>query len=60
MKKIIILILLSSCSLNNTGNYWNNNVNDKIFDFDKDYSFDEYKKILKIYNFKKKYPSLNQ
>ena len=53
MKKIFILFLfLTSCSFNNTGNYWNHNLKNEILDFDKEYTLDEYKAILKKYNAK--------
>ena len=60
MKKLILFsLLLTSCSLSNTGNYWNNNLDKKILDFDKDYTFKEYEAILKKYNDKKDYPKIN-
>ena len=60
MKKfIIIFFLLASCSLQNTGNYWDNNLNKEILDFDKEYTFKEYKGILEKYNARTKYPDIN-
>jgi len=59
MKKIILLILLTSCSLNQNSTYWNANENKEILDFDKDYSFIEYKNILKKYSTQKGYPEIN-
>jgi len=59
MKKIILLILLTSCSFNNTSNYFNSNVKKELLDFDKDYSFIEFKSILEKYNARKDYPEIN-
>ena len=59
MKKIILLILLTSCSFNNTSNYWNSNMKKELLDFDKDYSFIEFKSILEKYNDRKDYPEIN-
>ncbi len=61
MKKIFLLIFLTSCSFNDTGNYWTENNKDynKNLEYNKDYSTQEYKKILKNYNKKTKYPNLN-
>ena len=59
MKKIILLILLTSCSFNNTSNYFNSNVKKELLDFDKDYSFIEFKSILEKYNDRKDYPEIN-
>ena len=59
MKKIILLILLTSCSFNNTSNYFNSNVKKELLDFDKDYSFIEFKSILEKYNARKNYPEIN-
>jgi|TARA_B100001996_G_C18480358_1_gene523525 hypothetical protein len=62
MKKLIILLLLTSCSFNNTGNFWTENLNsnDGKLDYNEDYTIEEYKKILKKYNAKAKYPTLNK
>ena len=59
MKKIILLILLTSCSFNNTSNYWNSNMKKELLDFDKDYSFLEFKKLLETYNDQSVYPDIN-
>ena len=59
MKKIILLILLTSCSFNNTSNYWNSNVKKELLDFDKDYSLIGFKNILEKYNARKGYPEIN-
>ncbi len=62
MKKLILVFfLLSSCSINSNSAYWNENSNltyDEI-KYEKDYSFDEYGKILKQYGDKKGIPELN-
>ena len=60
MKKILVLFLfLTSCSFQNTGNYWDNNLNNEILDFDKTYTFKEYKTILEKYNDRSEYPNIN-
>ena len=62
MKKLIfILFLFTSCSLNNDSAYWNENLNLNYEElkFDKDYTFDEYGKILEKYNAKNKTPNIN-
>ena len=62
MKKLILfLLLLTSCSLNSNSAYWNENSN-IIYEelkYDKDYTFDEYGKILEKYNAKNKTPNIN-
>ena len=60
MKKIYILfLLLSACSFNNTKNYWNDDLNKEILDFNKEYSINEYGEILEKYNARKGYPKIN-
>ena len=63
MKLIFLFLFLSllSCSLNNTSDYWNKNLNlDKEnLDYDKDYSIEEYEKILKGYNDRTDFPNIN-
>ena len=62
MKKLIIFIfLLNSCSLNKNSSYWNETVdsNYEELEFAKDYTFEEYGKILENYSNKKKIPKLN-
>ena len=62
MKKLIlILFLLTSCSLNNDSAYWNKNLNLNYEEltYDKDYTFDEYGMILKNYSAKNKTPKIN-
>ena len=62
MKKLILfLLLLTSCSLNSNSAYWNENSN-IIYEelkYEKDYSFDEYGKILQQYDYRKEIPKLN-
>ncbi len=63
MKLVFLFLFLSllSCSLNNTSDYWNKNLNlDKEnLDYDKDYSIEEYEKILKGYNDRTDFPNIN-
>ena len=49
MKLVFLFLFLSllSCSLNNTKDYLNKNLN---LNYEKDYSIEEYEKILKEYN----------
>ena len=58
---LFLFLLLPSCSLNNTSDYWNKNLNlDKEnLDYDKDYSIEEYEKILKGYNDRTDFPNIN-
>ena len=62
MKLVFLFLFLSllSCSLNNTSDYWNKNLNlDKEnLDYDKDYSIEEYEKILKEYNDRTDFPNI--
>ena len=53
--------MLTSCSLNTSSNYWNENLNANYeeLNYDKDYTFDEYKNILDMYNKKTEIPNLN-
>ena len=63
MKLVFLFLFLSllSCSLNNTSDYWNKNLNlDKEnLDYDKDYSIEEYEKILERYNDRTDFPNIN-
>ena len=63
MKLIFLFLFFSlvSCSLNNTGDYWNKNLNlDKEnLDYEKDYSIEEYGKILDAYNDRTNFPNIN-
>jgi hypothetical protein len=54
MKKLIFLFMLSSCSNNNQEDNLNNQIN-----FNNNYSFIEYKKLLNNYNKNSKYPNLD-
>tara|TARA_B100001123_G_C14664699_1_gene771056 strand:+ start:252 stop:440 length:189 start_codon:yes stop_codon:yes gene_type:complete len=60
-KSILLLFLLTSCSLNNDSAYWNENlnINYEELKYDKDYTFDEYGKILENYSVKNKTPKIN-
>ena len=62
MKKLIlILFLLTSCSFNNDSAYWNENLdlNYEELKYDKDYTFEEYGKILEKYSAKNITPKIN-
>ena len=60
MRKFYILfLLLTACSFDNTKNYWNDNLNKEILDFNKKYTFKEYGEILEKYNVRKGYPIIN-
>ena len=58
-KTLIIFLFLTSCSFQNTGNYWENNRNNETLDFEKNYTFNEYKAILEKYNDRKGFPDIN-
>ena len=63
MKLVFSFLFLSllSCSLDNTRDNLNKNLNlDKEnLDYDKDYSIEEYEKILKGYNDRTDFPNIN-
>ncbi|HJN84556.1 MAG TPA: hypothetical protein QGF37_03430 [Candidatus Pelagibacter bacterium] len=62
MKKLIFfLLLLTSCSLNSNNTYWNESSNLKYEElvYNKNYTFDDYVKILDLYNDRKEFPKLN-
>ena len=63
MKVLFLFLFLSlvSCSLNNTRDYWNKNLNldNNNLDYKKDYSIKEYEKILKGYNDRTDFPNIN-
>ena len=62
MKKLILfLLLLTSCSPNGNGTYLNENLNSTYEElkYEKDYSFDEYGRILEQYDDRKEIPKLN-
>ena len=60
-KSILLLFLLTSCSLNNDSAYWNENLNSNYEElkYKKDYTLNEYEKILGQYSDRKETPSLN-
>ena len=62
MKKLILfLLLLTSCSINSNSAYRNEKSNSTYEElkFEKDYSFDEYGRILEQYDDRKEIPKLN-
>ncbi len=62
MKKIFFLLFfLTACSFNNTNDFWNESVNSNYEElkYDKDYTLEEYRKILEKYNAKSKTPNIN-
>ena len=63
MKLVFSFLFLSllSCSLDNTRDNLNKNLNldKKNLDYDKDYSIEEYEKILKGYNDRTDFPNIN-
>ena len=63
MKLVFLFLFLSlvSCSLNNTGDYLNKkqNLNKENLDYNKDYSVEEYEKILEGYNDRTDFPNIN-
>ena len=63
MKLVLLFFFLSllTCSLDNTRDNLNKNLNfDKEnLDYDKDYSIEEYQKILKGYNDRTDFPNIN-
>ena len=63
MKLVFLFLFLSlvSCVLKNTDDYLNKNLNldKKNLDYNKDYSVEEYEKILKEYNDRTDFPNIN-
>tara|TARA_B100001123_G_C15106617_1_gene945724 strand:+ start:406 stop:594 length:189 start_codon:yes stop_codon:yes gene_type:complete len=62
MKKLIIsLFFLTSCSFNNNSAYLNEETNSNYeeLNYEKDYTFSEYGKILKHYSDNNNIPRLN-
>ena len=60
MKKFILLLFfLNSCSFNNTADFWNKNIDTTMPNFNNEYTFEEYKVILKKYSKIKEYPIIN-
>jgi hypothetical protein len=58
---LFIFLFLFSCSPKNIDDWWNKNlnINNENLDYYKDYSIDEYEKILKEYNDRKDFPNIN-
>ena len=58
---LFVFLFLASCSLNNTKDYLNKNlnINNENLDFNKDYFIEEYEKILKRYNDRTDFPNIN-
>ena len=57
MKKLIfIIILITSCVRQD---FKESNISENI-DFNKNYSFIEFKKLLEIYNVQKEYPNIDK
>jgi len=62
MKKIFLLLfLLTSCSLNSDSAYWNESLYSDYEElkYEKDYTFNEYGKILDKYNATSDIPKIN-
>ena len=63
MKLVFLFLFLSllSCSLKNTDDYSNKNlnINNENLDFNKDYFIEEYEKILNEYNDRTDFPNIN-
>ena len=62
MKKLILfLFLLTSCSFNYDSAYWKEylNLNYEELKYGKDYTLDDYRKILEKYSAKNKTPKIN-
>ena len=63
MKLVFLFLFLSllSCSLKNTDDYSNKNLNliKENLNYDKDYSIEQYEKILKRYNDRTNFPNIN-
>ena len=71
MKYFLLILILTSCSLNNNSTYWNEGEKDKtvnenkiseFFKKDKDFrsmTFNEFDIFLKVYSNKSGYPDIN-
>ena len=63
MKLVFLFIFLTlvSCSLNNRSDYLNKDLNlvKENLDYNKDYSIEEYEKILNGYNDRTNFPNIN-
>ena len=55
MKKLIFLLFLTACSTKNIENKLNN----QVFDFNMDLSFEKFKMLLENYSNVKGYPDIN-
>ena len=55
MKKLFLLFLLTACSSNNMSK----DLNNEILDFDREFSFEEFKVLLDKYNNISKYPDID-
>ena len=53
---IILLLIITACSQNNS---LNNTINELNFDLNKNYSFDEYVSELLLINKNKSFPNIN-
>ena len=63
MKLVFLFIFLTlvSCSLSNRSDYWNKDLNlvEENLNYNKDYSIEEYEKILNGYNDRTNFPNIN-
>ena len=63
MKLVFLFIFLTlvSCSLNNRSDPWNKDLNlvEENLNYSKDYSIEEYEKILNGYNDRTNFPNIN-
>ena len=62
MKKLILVLLfITSCAINNNSTYLNENSNSTYEElkYEKDYSFDDYGRILEQYDDRTEIPKLN-
>ena len=55
MKKLFFLFLLTACSSNNMSI----DLNNKVLDFNRELSFEEFRVLLDKYNIITNYPSIN-
>jgi hypothetical protein len=58
---LFIFLTLVSCSLNNRSDLWNKDLNlvEENLNYSKDYSIEEYEKILNGYNDRTNFPNIN-
>ena len=61
MKLVFLFLFLVSCSSNNRSDYLNKDLNlvKENLDYNKDYSIEEYEKILNGYNDRTNFPNIN-